>query len=175
MGDFCKIFEDEEKGQIVAMPAESDEGFPEVRFFCRPKGMGVCSVKATAGDSEDETFNKMRAAFDRTVTQHAVAYVQHFFDLAALSAYLDALGDAVGDGWCFDMSKAPSFIAGEGMVQEIFVGAYVNDFGANMVTEVCQCLGGHFLMDVRMDRIRSTFYAWKPTPPLPSPPQGEKG
>jgi len=80
MKAFCKIFKDDEKGQIVAMLAESDEGFPEVRIFCRPEGMGVCQITASAGDGEEETFDKMQDAFDKTEAEHAISYVQHLFE-----------------------------------------------------------------------------------------------
>jgi len=87
MNVFAKMFESEQYGQIVVIQQGADgTGDPEVRFFCSPEGLGVCSLALsftesdTAWDSCDTTFEKVDLAF-------AEGAVKPIFDMA--SEYAD--------------------------------------------------------------------------------------
>jgi hypothetical protein len=50
---FAKLYESNRFGQIlVKIDTDSDEGRPEVRFYFKPKGLGVCSAALIFADSD---------------------------------------------------------------------------------------------------------------------------
>lgn len=49
---FCKLFETEEYGQILAKFDESDKGNPELRFYIQPPDLGVCSISLEWPDTD---------------------------------------------------------------------------------------------------------------------------
>ncbi len=74
MTNFAKLFESEKYGQISVIQQEGESEQPEVRFFFKPDGLGVCSIALsfdasdTAWDSCDTTFNKVDLGFaERTL------------------------------------------------------------------------------------------------------------
>lgn len=64
MNIFAKLFISEKYGQLVAMSQENDEGAPEVRVFCQPPEMGVCSAALTFKDT-DKGFDDRDAVFSK--------------------------------------------------------------------------------------------------------------
>lgn len=59
---FAKLFQHPEHGQLLAMLDSSGKG-PELRFFCMPEGLGVCSVHLGFEDSDDG-WNAAEMAFE---------------------------------------------------------------------------------------------------------------
>jgi len=51
MEEFAKLFGSGEK-QIVVIVQRGKDGDPEIRFFYRPKDLGVCSMAINFPDSE---------------------------------------------------------------------------------------------------------------------------
>lgn len=49
---FCKLFETEEYGQILAKFDESEAGKPELRIYIQPPDLGVCSISLEWPDTE---------------------------------------------------------------------------------------------------------------------------
>ncbi len=61
---FSKTIDNDRYGQIVIIRMQNHEGAPEIRFFCQPKGYGVCSFSIgwnddTAEQKADEAFKNM--------------------------------------------------------------------------------------------------------------------
>jgi hypothetical protein len=59
------------------MKQQNQEGAPELRFFCQPEGMGVCSF--AIGWSEDSGENKLEYAFEKMVMREAIEIVDGWF------------------------------------------------------------------------------------------------
>ena len=76
MDEFCKIFVDETIGQVLVKLDSSEEDFkPEVRFYCQPKDLGVCSLALKFTD-DDAGWAKAEKAFsemDKDTAVNAVA------------------------------------------------------------------------------------------------------
>lgn len=62
MNEFCKIFEDETIGQILVKLDQSEDCKPEIRFYCQPKDLGVCSLALIFVDT-DEGWDKAETTF----------------------------------------------------------------------------------------------------------------
>lgn len=61
---FAKMF-DTQYGQVVAMLQEDDDGDPEIRFYAKPEGFGVCSIAFGYSDDwgrAEENFSKIDIA-----------------------------------------------------------------------------------------------------------------
>lgn len=81
MKDFCKVFTDEDIGQILVKLDSSDETFkPEVRFYCQPADLGVCSMALIFTD-DDAGWDKAEKAFTEMNKETAVNAVSRRFDL----------------------------------------------------------------------------------------------
>lgn len=65
MNKFCKIFEDKDIGQVLVKLDSSEDYNPEIRFYCKPKDLGVCSLALVYKDTDagwaraDLEFEKM--------------------------------------------------------------------------------------------------------------------
>lgn len=61
MNKFAKLYETEKYGQIVVILQSDDEGDPEIRFFCQPPELGVCSVAFSFEDwdTAEEVFDEV--------------------------------------------------------------------------------------------------------------------
>lgn len=58
---FAKMF-DTEYGQVVSMLQADDDGDPEIRFYAKPDGFGVCSIAfgySGNWDRAEENFSKI--------------------------------------------------------------------------------------------------------------------
>lgn len=60
---FAKIFESEKYGQLLVKADTCEEYKPEVRVYCNPPGLGICSVSLSFTDDE-EGWDKQEEAFN---------------------------------------------------------------------------------------------------------------
>lgn len=68
---FAKIFESETIGQLCCIAAaENDESHPEIRVFCVPKNLGVCSSALIFSDT-DAGWAAQEKAFDELTLKAA--------------------------------------------------------------------------------------------------------
>jgi hypothetical protein len=74
---FARIFDVVRYGQIVMLKQQNQEGAPELRFFCQPEGMGVCSF--AIGWDEDSGESKIEHAFEHMVMREAIEIVDGWF------------------------------------------------------------------------------------------------
>lgn len=75
---FCKIFETEEYGQIVALRESGNEG-PEMRIYFRPSGLGTCHARF--GFTDDEAGeDKADAALANLTEEAATSVVSELFN-----------------------------------------------------------------------------------------------
>lgn len=68
---FAKLF-DSQKGQIlVKVDSNPDDGHPEVRFYCEPKGLGVSSIAVGFGDSDEgwEVADRFFESVDQSIAE----------------------------------------------------------------------------------------------------------
>lgn len=77
MDIFAKLYETE-LGQILVMRDEGDEG-PEVRFYVKPAGLGVCS-DAVGFDESDEGHEKADRCFAEVGRQTAIQVASSIFE-----------------------------------------------------------------------------------------------
>ena len=49
--------------QVLVKLAAGEDGNPEVRMYCQPEGLGVCSVAAGWDDDSDASWDKAEKAF----------------------------------------------------------------------------------------------------------------
>ena len=75
---FARVFEVVRYGQIVIMKKQSDEGAPELRFFCQPEGFGVCQFAIGWKDEENAEKN-MNDAFERMLMREAIEICDGYF------------------------------------------------------------------------------------------------
>lgn len=67
---FAKLYEPEKGQQILVKLDAGDEG-PEVRFYCQPEGLGVCS-HAIGWDDTDEGWAEAEKAFSDITEETAL-------------------------------------------------------------------------------------------------------
>lgn len=82
MEKFCKLFETETHGQLLAMLGRNDQDKPEVRVFAAPEGLGVCSLAASYSD-DDEGWDRAEEWFSRIDEDKAIEHTKILFDSAA--------------------------------------------------------------------------------------------
>lgn len=63
MRDFCKLYQDDEFGQILVMIDDFDAAGPEIRVSFAMSGYGICSEVFKFTD-DDEGWDKAEAGFD---------------------------------------------------------------------------------------------------------------
>jgi len=61
---FAKLFTTEDRGQLLIVRQTNIDGEPEVRAYCEPEGLGVCSV-ALAWRDDDKGWDLQEACFNR--------------------------------------------------------------------------------------------------------------
>lgn len=74
MRDFAKLFNTKEHGQIVVIMQSNDEDKPEVRYFFKPEGLGVCSTALAFNDS-DAGWDECEQFFDSIDEEQAIKLV----------------------------------------------------------------------------------------------------
>lgn len=78
---FAKVF-DTTQGQIVAMLGCDEDDRPEIRFFAKPPGLGICQT-ALAWDDSDEGEEKAQTIFDGITEEFAMTATRQLFDFAS--------------------------------------------------------------------------------------------
>ncbi|SDJ89184.1 hypothetical protein [Billgrantia gudaonensis] len=77
---FAKIFQSPAYGQIlVKLDSADDDGSPEVRFYVKPKNLGVCSFAIGFSDS-DEGWNAAERGFENTDLKKAEQGIATMFE-----------------------------------------------------------------------------------------------
>lgn len=74
---FAKLFDDETHGQLLVKFDQDEIGRPEVRLFCEPENLGVCSTALSWDDAEDDWTNA-QAVFDEMTQETARQWVERF-------------------------------------------------------------------------------------------------
>ncbi|WP_152966539.1 hypothetical protein [Gulbenkiania mobilis] len=78
---FAKVF-DTAKGQIVAMLGCDEDDHPEIRFYSKPAGLGICQA-AIAWENSDEGEVKAQKVFDDLTEEHAIVATEQLFAFAS--------------------------------------------------------------------------------------------
>ena len=73
---FAKTYPNKRYGQIVILRKQDTQGAPEIRFFFKPQGFGVCDF--SIGWEEEATESKVDQAFDELTPQVAVEIVDGY-------------------------------------------------------------------------------------------------
>lgn len=60
---FAKLFQSKTFGQILAVVSTDEEGKPEIRWSCKPPGLGLCAM-AFGFDDSDEGWDRAEAALE---------------------------------------------------------------------------------------------------------------
>lgn len=79
---FAKIFESEKYGQLLVKADTCEEYKPEVRVYCEPPGLGICSTALSFHD-DDEGWDKQEAAFGMIDLEMAEAMTSELFKLVS--------------------------------------------------------------------------------------------
>ncbi len=80
MSEFCKVFDDELIGQILVKLDSSDDDFKtEIRIYCKPKDMGVCSIALIYKDTE-EGWAKAESTFIKMGKQDAIKIAKNIIE-----------------------------------------------------------------------------------------------
>ena len=83
MGNFAKLFETEEHGQILVKKDEGDEGL-EVRIYIQPENLGRCNFAYIyQGQNREEQSAKCFERIDSTKAMDMVVAFYEKFDLSA--------------------------------------------------------------------------------------------
>lgn len=77
---FAKLYETEDRGQILVTLDTNEEGSPAVRFFVSPTGLGVCAIGPSFEDSESG-WDAAEDLFERVDLDMAYRVVQPLFDM----------------------------------------------------------------------------------------------
>lgn len=75
---FAKLFEENGKQILVKIDA-NEENIPEIRFYCQPEGLGVCSVALSMERDDDESWDKAEASFDKIDKAEALDVLKKMF------------------------------------------------------------------------------------------------
>lgn len=87
---FAKLFEVDGK-QVLVKIDESEECKPEVRTYCKPDGMGVCSAASMWSDT-DEGWDVAHEHFVAYGQEHAEKFARPLFAMA-IHGGADGRGD----------------------------------------------------------------------------------
>ncbi len=85
---FAKLFETEDLGQLLVVRQTNDVSDPEMRAYCEPPGLGVCSVAVAWKDTE-EGWNQQEATFAKCDEAMARKMTECIFEQAAEMAEED--------------------------------------------------------------------------------------
>jgi hypothetical protein len=75
MNMYAKLFGPEDNQVLVKLDA-NDEGNPEVRVFCKPVGLGVCSAAWGWNNDSDESWDKAEKSFAGIDQEQAISMAQ---------------------------------------------------------------------------------------------------
>ena len=90
---FAKLFGPETDQLLVKLDTD-DEGNPEVRVYCQPKELGVCSVALSWDDDSDESWNRAEAAFAKIGEKEARGMADNICEQLGLSGSNNDLSGA---------------------------------------------------------------------------------
>jgi hypothetical protein len=76
---FCKIWDTEDIGQIVAMLTRNSEGDPAIQFFAQPPELGVCMIGIGYKDTDDG-WDQAEKRFAELSEEQARTAVKVIFD-----------------------------------------------------------------------------------------------
>lgn len=80
---FAKLFDYEDGSQILVKNDDNEKGKPEVRFFFKPNGLGICSTALSFDDSESGC-DSADSLFNSTTKQTALDFVNKVLGSAGL-------------------------------------------------------------------------------------------
>lgn len=72
---FAKTFNVNKYEQIVVIRGQDKDGAPELRFFFKPDGFGVCNFGIAPNDDRHDTDARLDLAFSEMTGQQAVEIV----------------------------------------------------------------------------------------------------
>lgn len=75
---FCKLYATKTGHQILVKLSGDDENNPEVRFYCEPDGLGVCSIAAKYPDT-NEGWNQAQDVFEKVTEDTATEMANRIF------------------------------------------------------------------------------------------------
>lgn len=78
---FAKLF-DTERGQILVMLSDGADNEPEIRFFAKPDGLGICSIALSFPDS-DEGWDAAEHVFGKVDQDGALRATAEIFNMAS--------------------------------------------------------------------------------------------
>jgi hypothetical protein len=79
---FAKLFTTEDRGQLLVVRQTNPDGDPEMRVYCEPEGLGVCSV-ALSWDDDDKGWDLQESCFERYTEELARKLTDNIFQQAA--------------------------------------------------------------------------------------------
>jgi hypothetical protein len=79
---FAKLFTTEDRGQLLVVRQTNADGEPEMRAYCEPEGLGVCSV-ALSWDDDENGWDLQEACFERCTEESARKMTDGVFQQAA--------------------------------------------------------------------------------------------
>jgi hypothetical protein len=79
---FAKLFTTKDRGQLLVVRQTNADGEPEMRTYCEPEGLGVCSV-ALVWQDDDEGWDLQEACFGRCTEETAREMTDRIFRVAA--------------------------------------------------------------------------------------------
>lgn len=85
MERFAKLFEFKDIGQVLAVLKEGDDG-PEIRYFVKPPGLGVCEI-APSWEDDDR---------GRALAKETFAAIDEEQARTAHAAVMEMIGEALG-------------------------------------------------------------------------------
>ena len=72
---FAKTFDIKRFEQIVVIRGQDKDGAPEIRFFFKPDGFGVCNFGIAPNDDRPDTDARLDLAFSEMTGQQATEIV----------------------------------------------------------------------------------------------------
>lgn len=79
---FAKLFITEDRGQLLVVRQNNAEAEPEMRAYCEPEGLGVCSV-AFSWEDDDEGWKLQEDCFARCSETMARTMTDNIFKAAS--------------------------------------------------------------------------------------------
>ena len=73
---FAKLFERDGRQVLVKVDQSEGDLKPEVRFFFKPKGLGVCSAAVEYKDDSEKSWNSADKFFDSIDEEKAFAFAE---------------------------------------------------------------------------------------------------
>lgn len=68
---FAKLFGKDDDQVLVKLDSDSETGNPEVRVYCQPKNLGVCSCALGWDNDSTDSWGKAEKAFEEMTEEKA--------------------------------------------------------------------------------------------------------